>query len=723
MILISDLDFSLPLTNPVIVFSLVLFIILFAPILFNRIKIPHIIGLIAAGIIIGPYGLNLLLRDSSIVLFGTVGLLYIMFTAALEIDMEEFRKNSFKSFIFGLYTFAVPMILGTVIVHYLLAFSIPTSILVSSMFATHTLLAYPIASKFGLARTRAVTLTIGGTIITDILALLVLAAVVGTTKGEIGSAFWIRLAVSSFIFGCIVFFLFPLVARWFFKEFDDSISQYIFVLAMVFLGSFLAEVAGLEAIIGAFLSGLVLNRFIPHSSVLMNRIEFVGNAFFIPFFLISVGMLVDVRVLFNGWGALQVAGVMIVLAVISKFIAAWLTQKTFSLSSLERQMIYGLSNARVGATLAVVLVGYNIILGETDAGEPIRLLSEDVLNGTILMILVTCTISSFVVERASRAIALKEENKPDIKDNNDKILISLAYPETVAELVDFGLMLKPKASNIPIYALHVVSDDSSDGKTHGNGKKMMDKALKHAIATNNIINPLTRFDANICNGIIYTIKEQNITDLIVGLHHGADQHNFLGSTTESILKKTSETIFIYNSIQPFNTLKRMIVAVTPKAHFEPGFIHWWNKLYTAAKESGLPIVFYAHSDTVIELEKQHAETATSVKTEFNHFNHWEDFLALRSEIKPDDLFVIVSSRKGLVSYNTHLDRLPYYLTNYFKSNSYILLYPRQLEDGLLFEDIQHVDPNLIETITKVDVLNKATNYIKHLFQGDKSKKS
>ena len=336
MILLSALDFSLPLKNPVIIFSLVLFIILFAPIVFNKIKVPHIIGLIIAGIVIGPYGLNLLLRDSSIVLFGTVGLLYIMFTAGLEIDMEEFKKNRLKSLVFGLFTFALPLTLGSLAAYYVLDFSLYPAILLGSMLSTHTLLAYPIVSKYGIARIRAVTLTIGGTIVTDILSLLVLAAVTGMTRGDIGAVFWLRLAVGCIIFGSIVFVLFPIIARWFFKRFDDHISQYIFVLAMVLLGSFLAEVAGLEAIIGAFLAGLALNRFISHVSPLMNRIEFVGNAFFIPFFLIGVGMLVDVSVLFKGLGAVTVAAVMIVVAVLSKYLAAVFTRRTFKLSKDEQ---------------------------------------------------------------------------------------------------------------------------------------------------------------------------------------------------------------------------------------------------------------------------------------------------------------------------------------------------------------------------------------------------
>lgn len=721
MYLLSDLDLSLPLTNPVVIFSLVLFIILFAPILLNRIRVPHLIGLIIAGVIIGPYGLNLLLRDSSIVLFGTVGLQYIMFTAGLEIDLEEFRKNRVKSFVFGLFTFIFPMILGTLSGYYLLQFSLPSSLLLAGMFASHTLLAYPITSKYGISRIRSVTLTIGGTIVTDILALLVLAAVTGMTKGEIGSAFWIQLFISTLIFGAIIFYVFPLIASWFFKRFDDNVSQYIFVLAMVFFGAFLAEAAGLEAIIGAFLSGLALNRFIPHSSALMNRIEFVGNAFFIPFFLISVGMLVDFRVLFNGLGALKVAFVMTVLGILSKYIAAWVTRKSFRLSVDEMKMIFGLSTARVGATLAVVLVGYNIIIGESAAGEPIRLLNEDVLNGTILMILVTCTISPFIVEKASQKLALIEENKSmDKSISGEKILISLAYPDTVTELVDLGLMLKPKNSSIPVYALTIISDENNDGKAQVQGKKMMDKSVLHAAATGQVIIPLTRHDVNISNGIIYTIKEQNITDVIIGLHKHSSQENFIGPTTEHILKNISESVFIYKSVQPFNTLKRMLVAVPQKAELEPGFSHWVSKLSTIAKEGGMSIDFFANTETLKELTDLQKLNMNAPKMNFHLFSNWEDFLIISRELKTNDLLVIVSSRKKHVSYTAAFEKLPYYLSNYFSDFSFILLYPKQTEQGIRMEDIQHVDSSLAEAISeKVGAVGKAGSFIMDIFRKKK----
>ncbi|HRF38820.1 MAG TPA: cation:proton antiporter, partial [Saprospiraceae bacterium] len=196
-----------------------------------------------AGAIIGPNGLNLMLRDSSIVLFGTVGLLYIMFLAGLEIDLAEFKKNSFKSFTFGMYTFLIPMSIGTAVGLYVLNFSMLSSVLLASMFASHTLIAYPIISKLGVSKNRAVNVAIGGTMITDTLALLVLAIIVGMTQGEVNAAFWTRLSVSVLLFGLAVMFLFPILGRWFFKRYEDSISQYIFVLGMVFLSAFLAEAA------------------------------------------------------------------------------------------------------------------------------------------------------------------------------------------------------------------------------------------------------------------------------------------------------------------------------------------------------------------------------------------------------------------------------------------------------------------------------------------------
>ncbi|MEO6813398.1 MAG: cation:proton antiporter [Ginsengibacter sp.] len=720
MTLLADLDFSLPLKNPVIIFSLVLFIILFAPILLKKIKVPHIIGLIIAGVIVGPYALNLLRRDSSIVLFGTVGLLYIMFLAGLEIDLKEFKKNKGKIIVFGLTTFLLPLVAGTLASYYVLGYEWLSSILLASMFSTHTLVSYPIASKYGVSRNKAVALTVGGTMITDILALLILAIIAGMTKEEVSSTFWLTLGISSVVFVGIVFFVFPFIIRWFFKNYEDSVSQYIFVLAIVFLASFLAEAAGIEGIIGAFFAGLVLNNFIPHSSPLMNRIDFVGNALFIPFFLIGVGMLVNFNVLFNGWGALKVAGVIIVVAVSTKFIAAWITQKTFKLSHDEGRMIFGLSTSHAAATLAIILVGYNIIIGETPDGAPVRLLDEDILNGTILLILISCAISSFVVEKASANIALKEEKEEAAEtDANEKILISLAYPDTVAEMIDFGLMLKPKKSSIPVYALNIISDETDDESAQFRGKKMMESAIKQAAATENTLIPLTRYDMNVSNAIIYTIKEQNITDVLIGLHKDASQKDLLGPITENILAKTGQTIFIYKYIQPFNTLKRMLIVVSPKAEMELGFNHWFSRVATIAKAGGLSILFFAEDDTIAELKKLNIQSASPVIAVYNSFSNWEDFLILSRELKQNDFFVIISSRKEHSSYNQYLEKLPYYLSKYFTNNSFIILYPHQVSIEVQREVKEH-DHFLLEAwADNLQAVKKGGSYLSRIFKKKK----
>ncbi|RDC61678.1 cation:proton antiporter [Adhaeribacter pallidiroseus] len=710
MVLLSELNFELPLRNPVIIFSLVLFIILFAPILFNKIKVPHIIGLIIAGVIVGPHGLNLLRRDASILLFGTVGLLYIMFLAGLEIDLKEFSKNKFKILVFGLTTFILPLVFGALASYYILDYSLMSSVLLASMFSTHTLISYPIASRYGITRNRAVTLTIGGTMITDILALLILATIAGMTKGEVSTAYWLRLGISSLVFVGIVFFIFPFIIRWFFKRFDDNVSQYIFVLAIVFLASFLAEAAGVEAIIGAFFSGLVLNRFVPHSSPLMNRIDFVGNALFIPFFLISVGMLVDVTVLVKGWGAIKVAGVVVAVAVSTKYLAAWLTQKFFKLSADEGKMIFGLSTSHAAATLAIILVGYNIIIGETQSGEPIRLLNEDVLNGTILLILVSCAISSFVVEKASRQLATLEEAEQDIATDepDERILVSLAYPETVNNLADLAFLLKPHKSNMPIYALHVNHEQGISESNQAIGKKMMENVIKHAAATDNTIIPINRFDLNISNGIIYTVKEHNITDLIIGLHHLAHtSKRFLGPVAEKILERTPINVLIYKAAQPINTLKRILVAVPPKAEYEQGFPHWFNRLQTIARGTGLPLLIYAETKTLKKLRQLNEESKSPLTIDFEIFDKWEEFLIFSREVRLDDLFIIISSRKGHLSYNPEVEKLPHYLTKYFAQISYIILYPEQLEG--------EPDYNLKSLEENAEFMNRAGSYVKNIF--------
>jgi len=705
MILLNIFETTLPLTNPVLKFLLILVIILFAPIILNKIKIPHLLGLIIAGAVIGPYGINLMERDSSIILSGTAGLLYIMFLAGLEIDLGDFKKNSKKSLVFGLYTFTIPMLLGILSGIYVLGFSIATSVLLASMFASHTLIAYPLISKLGVAKNKAVNITVGGTMITDTLALLVLAVIVGMTTGEVNTEFWVRFSVSILVFGLIVMLLFPVIGRWFFKRFNDNVSQYIFVLVMVFLGAVLAEMAGIEAIIGAFLAGLALNRLITHTSPLMNRIEFVGNAIFIPFFLIGIGMLIDYRAFFKDFETIKVASVMIVVATSAKFLAAWITQKTYKFSVDERRLIFGLSNAQAAATLAAVLVGYNIIIGETEAGEPIRLLNESILNGTILMILFTCTIASFVAQKGANNIALLENTEmADEKDSQEKILIPISNIETTDELINLGVTIKSKKNKDGLYALNIVVNNTIEGSSDKYAKKILNKAAIAASATDNLVHELLRYDLNIVNGITSVAKEHKITDLILGLHiNKGISDSFLGNLTEGILTKCNTTTLVYKPAQPFGTIKRHIIIVPENAEKEIGFPFWLIKIWNIARNSGAKLLFYANNETlklIQEIQSKHP-----IESEFEGFDDWNDFLILARNFHKDDNLIIVLSRKDRPSYHSSMSRIPSYLNNYFKETSYILIYPMQAGVAETSQ-IDLKNPSFIEPLEKLDEIGK-----------------
>ena len=677
MVLASTIDFTLPLADPVLKFLLILLIILAAPLLLNKLRIPHLLGLIIAGAIIGPHGFNLVLRDSSIILSGTAGLLYIMFLAGLEIDMADFKRNSTKSLAFGMYTFLIPMILGTVVGIWVLRFNILTSVLLASMFASHTLIAYPIISKLGISKNKAVSITVGGTMITDTLALLVLTIIVGMATGQVNDMFWIRLGVSILIFALIVLFGFPFIGRWFFKHVHDNISQYIFVLVMVFLGSFLAQVAGMEAIIGAFLSGLALNRLIPQSSPLMNRVEFVGNAIFIPFFLLGVGMLIDYRTFFTSFETIKVGLIMIIVATAAKYIAAWMTQKTFHLSTDQRSVIFGLSNAQAAATLAAVMVGYNVITGTDANGEPIRLLNESVLNGTILMILVTCTIASFAAQKGAHNIAAQDiSDKEENKKESEHILIPVSNEETVEELVNLSLAIKSPQNKNGLFALKVIDNHHSDEKALKQSRRVLQTAVNTAAATDTRMKDLLRYDLSVSNAIASVVKEREITDLVVGLHKEKDiPAAFLGHIVESVLAESSVSTFIYKPAQPISTVRRHLIIIPELAEKEIGFNQIIFRLRNVTQNTGAATVFYGSEATLNALKKLLAKK--SGEASYIEFNDWDDFLIVFRAIKPDDTMWIILSRKEGLSYAPAMARIPKYLNKYFQANSFVLAYPVQ----------------------------------------------
>ena len=664
------LDLSLPITNPTVQFLILFVIVLLAPILFNKIRIPSLIGLIIAGAVIGPYGIGLMLRDSNMIMLGNAGLLYIMFLAGIEIDVAEFKKNSAKSLVFGMLTFSIPMLIGTFAGLYLLNLSLVSSILLASMFASHTLVAYPIISKLGAGKNRAVTVAVGGTMITDTLSLLVLAVIISMNAGEVGPAFWTGMTLSLIVFSLVVVFLFPILGRWFFKKFHDSTSQFIFVLTMIFLGGFLAELAGIEAIIGAFLAGLSMNRLIPHVSSLMNRIGFVGNAIFIPIFLISVGMLIDYHAFITGFETLKVAVVMTLVAILAKFLAAWVTQKIYGYSKAERMLIFGLSNAQAAATLAAIMVGHRV-----------GLLDDSILNGTIVMILVTCTIASFRAQKGAVEVSLTEGMVKEEEGNPDeRILIPVANKDTLKDLIDLSLVIKSKANDANLYALNIIRSNESTPETEKASEKLLEEAVVLGAAADTVIHPIKRYDMNILNGILGVVKKYIITDIVMGLHVKQEiTESFLGNLVEGVLDKCQSTLFVYKAMQPLGTIRRRLVVIPPNADREIGFSLWLSKIWSLGRNSGAKLSFFANQEILDTLRNVHR--VHPIDADFNEFSGWRDFIRLTKEIGKNEGLVIVMSRQRKISYDPAMRNVPDYINKHFKDNNFMLLYPVQSASG------------------------------------------
>ncbi|HPN68919.1 MAG TPA: cation:proton antiporter [Saprospiraceae bacterium] len=669
-------EFELPLGNPVLIFSLILFIILLSPILLKRLNIPGIIGLIIAGVAIGPHGFNILAKNSAVDLFSTIGLLYIMFIAGLELDMNEFKSNRNKSLLFGLFTFIIPLTIGFPVCYYLLGYDFNASFLTASMFATHTLVAYPIVSKFGVSKNQAVAITVGGTILTDTAVLIILAVIMGNSEGNLNKEFWIKLGVSLAIFSAIMFLIIPRIAKWFFRKLEsEKHSHYIFVLSVVFFAAFLAEVAGVEPIIGAFVAGLALNKLIPHSSALMNRIEFIGNSLFIPFFLISVGMLVDMSIILSGPTALIVAGTLSIVALLGKWLAALFTQLIFKYTKAQRQLIFGLSSAHAAATLAVILVGYKA-----------EILDENILNGTIILILITCIVASFATEKAAKKIVIESEEDTNglVKANgmnSEHILLPIAELANLEKLLELAIFIKDAKSANPVSILSVVSNNNEAEINILKARNKLEEFVKQASASETKVNIITTIDHNAASGIARISREIMADIIILGWPQKTGIiDKLMGDKMESILSYTGKTLFICHLPKPLVLHKRIVIAAPPLTEHENGFGLWVSKITKLAHELSIPLLFFCNDATAKAIERMYTKIKLSPSFSVKLFSEWEDFLVISRSVNEDDLFVLVSARRGTTSYFGVLDNLPEKLEKHFSANSKFVIYPQPYAD-------------------------------------------
>ncbi|MBR1889518.1 MAG: cation:proton antiporter [Alloprevotella sp.] len=660
---------TFPIENPTWIFFLVLGIILLAPALMRRLHIPSIAGLIIAGIVIGPYGLNVLVRDDSFELFGKVGLYYIMFLAALEMNLRDISNSRLQTFLFGLLTFAIPMSLGFV-ANSLLGYGIAAAMLMAAMYASHTLVSYPIVLRYGVSKRKSVSLAVGGTIIADTLTLLVLALISGSYQTNTSDLYWLWLLLKVLAIGTAILFIFPRISRFFFRKVNDGVVQYIFVLGLVFLSAGLMELAGMEGILGAFLAGLVLNRLIPATSPLMNHIEFIGNALFIPYFLIGVGMLIDLRSLFQ-LKAIEVALVMIGVSVGSKWLAATIGQLTHKLKPVDRALIFGLTGSRAAATLAIALVGYNILLPDGS-----RLFDDVILNGAMLLILVSCIISSFSTEWASRKIMLSKEIEPIEKPAEDRIVLAVNAPAHVEPLVNLALTIRTPRSTQPLAAINIVTDDNP--KQQAQGKESLELAAKLSAAANIRMQTHLRWSVNIVSGLSHAMKELDASDLLIGLHRKTRlMEPFFGSLGSDLLATITKQIIVYRAMQPLNTIRMLHLVVPRSAEFEPAFSAWADRVALLASHLDCQMQVYSGNDTLMALQQYWEKTGVTLRCHYEPYNEWNDFLPLANRMRPNHLVIFVWARENTVSRHPYFNMLATQLEKYFSTRNLMMIMPAQ----------------------------------------------
>ena len=662
-------EFTLPFHNSVLSFTVILIIILLAPFLLRRVRVPGIIVLIISGVIIGPQGFNLIARDEAVVLFSTIGLLYIMFLAGLELDPDEFNSNKNKSILFGAFTFALPLLIGFPVCHFFLGYGFLTSLLTASMFSTHTLIAYPIVSRLDVTKDEAVAITVGGTIITDTAVLIILALINGIQTQSSGWALWVQMGVLFSLFFVFMFKIIPVVARWVLKRIENErYSHYIFVLAIVFFSAFSAELAGLEPIIGAFTSGLVLNRLIPKTSPLMNKIEFVGNALFIPFFLISVGMIIDLKAVFGGPKTLWTALVLTIVAFAGKWIAAFMTARLLHYTSAQKQIIFGLSSAHAVATLAVITVGYEM-----------GILDLHILNGTIILILISCIISSLITEGAARKLAIRKSSEivalPD--SEFDRVLVTISNPATMTDLTDFALNISVPKTNIPVYVLTVVNDNVQAKQRLAETRQKLQKLIRHGAETEREIEIIATLDQNVASGIRRVITEIAATDLVVGTSPRSRFSDVIfGNLMQHLMNSTNQLLFFYKPTYPVYQHTCIQVICPPHSDKEYGFQNWLRKISLLAKNLSIPCKFYSDHATVDAI--QYAINYLKIKGnfEFETADVFTEMSRISAGFRDTDLITFIQPRKGSVSsYSIDVRNITNIMDGEKKHYAYLIISP------------------------------------------------
>ena len=662
-----------PITDPTWIMCCVLGMILAAPLLFERLRVPPLVGMVIAGVLVGPYGLGILERDDSFGIFGQVGLYYIMFTAGLSMDTSALKTHRGQVVSFGLLSFAVPFAMGYAASRWLLGMTEAGAVLVACILSSHTMVAFSIASRYGLAHYKGVTLSVVATMISLIVSLFILAGLSASFNGDGGPLLWLGIVGKCVAFGVVVLVLFPRIIRYVFRKISDDVLQYIFVMCLVMLSAAACNSLGLEGVLGAFLAGLVFNRYIPETAPLMKHIDFMGNALFIPYFLIGVGMLIDVRLLFADSSALVVTAVVVLIALVSKCLGAEIMVRLYKLDNNCRMMMMGLTSAHAAGGLAIVMVGRELLLPN---GKP--LVDDVLLNAVIMLILFSCVFSAFLTSAASKRISLDDLDDEEQTGVEDKMLVALSRSESMRSLVTAAILMRPHRSNTPLVGVRLVVDAVGNERELNVARQMVNEAASVAASAGINLKKVVRSSVNPITGLSHLMKDFETSEILMGYHLSAGKAapNF-SSITSEMLATISRQIMILHTVRPINTIRRIHVAVPLKAEKEMGFVRWMNHVLRLARQLDCQIVFYCDEaawQLISERQRQHYG---KVKIQCFPFRDYNQIATLKERVNEDHMIVFIAARTGGPSYHPYMQKLAKVVADHYNDNSVMIIYPDQ----------------------------------------------
>lgn len=646
------------LEEPVGIFLVIMAVVLVSPLLIERLRLPGIVGLIVGGILIGPNVLGVLEVGPSIELLSTVGLIYLMFNAGLEIDLGQFNQVRDRAAVFGLLTFSIPLAVGVVLGR-LLGLDWGAAVLMGSVYASHTLVSFPLLGRLGIVRNEAVAITIGATVFTDVGALLVLAIVAGTADGSVTPGFVLQLVGLMVGYTLLVLLGAPRLGKAFFSRYSGSSVEFQFVLVILFVAALLAEVIGMHAIVGAFLAGLAVNATLPEHSAVKGRVMFLGEALFVPIFLVYVGMIIDPLAIVTSGRTLLIGVALTAAVYVTKFAASWIAGRLYGYERNEVLTMWGLSQAQAAATLATILIGVEI-----------GLLSQAFFNGAILMVLLTTLTSPMLVQRFGAGLRPSEEEPADLS-SFDRILVPVANPDTEEHLLALAAIFARSAEGT-LYPLHVTLEGMGNPTNLAEERQVLESEhFENDEAVT--VEPIHRIDSSISQGILRSAGEKGATLIVMGWRGTPTfRQSIFGTVLDDVVWGAAVPVLVGRMTTSINGMRRVVLVIPANSLVGTLVSDTVEMAMTIAEAINVPLLIlvarrYARylESYLEELEEEHPFEVEIARVEVE---------TLVSRLKSDDLVVITTTGSQRF-FRSSVGHIPEQVAALTESSMVIVHYP------------------------------------------------